>query len=308
MIDPQSQLFGSTLRSFRKQACLSQFDLAIALGWKGTTPIVLMEQGKRLPRPETLASVCDALRVGYADRCYLAGLAGYGYETALPPLDQIIAVLDQIDLEIRALSYPAYVIDYRFRCWLANAAAGMFVDGDLERLATMAAQGVTIFDLIFNSELPPHRYSANREQIETEHIFRFKAYNLFRRHEPFYVAYPEVMRDRLLPKDYERFAAKWAGVDAVTMWRMFPRFVPIEVCAGEQTLSFTMVEQPALHLQSMFIAVAYEPTDTPPNLALADAVLGRLVSAAQPCVRAWELPGVENWDRHPLTAPRPAGG
>jgi len=286
---------------------MSQFELAVALGWKGTNPIVLMEQGKRLPRLETLDSVSTALKITYADRCYLAGLAGHGYNTVLPPLEQIIEVLDQIDGDIQNLPYPAYVIDYRFRCWMANAAAAIFVDGDWERLAALAARGVTVFDLIFNSELPPHRYSTNREQIESEHIFRFKAYNLYRRHEPFYVAYPEVMRDRLLPADYERFVAKWRAVDALTMWRMFPRFVPVEMSIGGHHLCLTMVEQPSLHLQNMFIVVGYQPSHPMPDLALMQALSAAMPAAGMPCVRAWELPNVEMWNQHPVTGPSPGG-
>lgn len=305
MSEPQPALFGATLKAFRTQAKLSQFDLAVLLEWKGTTPIVLMEQGKRIPHLDTLARVCDALQLSYADRCYLSGLAGYGYITTLPPLSQIIAVLDQVDEEIRDLPYPAYVTDYRFRCWMANAAASMFVDGSWEALAALAAKGVTIFDLIFNSNLPPHRYSANREQIETEHLFRFKAHNLYRRHEPFYTAYPEVMRDRLTSADYERFAAKWAAVDALTMWQMFPRYVPIQMHIGDRILNLKMIEQPSLHLQHMFMFTHYQPDPDPANLELARAILQGSDIAGRSSVRVWELTGIDAWNNHSVTAPAP---
>lgn len=305
MSEPQPLLFGATLKAFRNQAGLSQFDLAVLLGWKGTTPIVLMEHGKRIPHLNTLSSVCTALKLSYTDRCYLAGLAGYSYTTILPPIDQIIAVLDQIDVEIRDLPYPAYVTDYRFRCWMANAAASIFVNGSWDELAVLAAAGTTLFDLLFNSNLSPHRSSANREQIEIEHLFRFKAHNLYRRHEPFYVAYPEVMRDRLTPFDYERFAARWFSVDPLTMWPMFPRYVPILMGIGDHLLSFTMIEQSSLHLQHMFMVTCYQPNPDPANLELTHMVMSGSSLAGKPCVRAWEIPDVHAWDFHPLTEPAP---
>lgn len=305
MSEPQHVLFGATLRAFRTQAKLSQFELAILLEWKGTTPIVLMEQGKRIPHLDTLSRVCDALRLSYADRCYLAGLAGYGYTTTLPSLDQIVTVLDHIDNKIRDLPYPAYVIDYRFRCWMANAAASIFVEGDRGKLESLATQGVTIFDLAFNSDLPPSRFSANRQQIEIEHIFRFKAYNLFRRHEPFYVAYPEVMANRLRHDDYQRFMEAWNATDALTMWQMFSHHVPIDMHINGSVLEFMMVDQPSIHLQSMFIITSYEPKPTPRNQSLAEAVFSNAFFVGKPCIRAWELTGVEAWNHHPLTAPAP---
>jgi len=86
--------------------------------WEGTAPIIEIEKGRRLPRPETLNALGEALQLSHADIAYLHGLAGYRATTVMPPLEQVKRVLQAIESEIAQTLYPVYIMDYQFRFWM----------------------------------------------------------------------------------------------------------------------------------------------------------------------------------------------
>ncbi len=72
MAEANLKLLGQTLRLFREQAQprkISQFRLAALMRWEGTAPIIEIEKGRRLPRPETLNALGEALQLGPAAYC-----------------------------------------------------------------------------------------------------------------------------------------------------------------------------------------------------------------------------------------------
>src|SRR5262249_8054751 len=146
--------------------------------------------------------------------------------------------------------YPVYVMDYQFRFWMMNSATGAFQAGSLEHTNELMKLGIDGVSMSFDSRLPLHQGFTNPELVERETLFRFKGYNLYRRHEPFSLAYPDCMKSRLIPADYERFAQRWHEVD-VRMQDVFPITPQLVEQTGSNRLIFNIHMIEILHLDRL---------------------------------------------------------
>jgi hypothetical protein len=250
--------------------------------------VVEIEKGRRLPRPETLNALGDALQLSPADIAYLHGLAGYRPETVMPPLEQIKRVLQTLIPDIAQRLYPVYVMDYQFRFWMMNSAVAAYEGGNEDHLGEMLRYGIDGLRLSFDSRLLSHDGFISPEAIEREALFRFKAMNLYRRHEPFYLAYPERMRPLLTIEDYARFEKRWQEVD-VRMQDAYPTKPEIEECIGSTRMIFNVYMMEILHLDRLFFVAYYEPKDDGAgNRERCEAFFICNASKNKKCVCAWD--------------------
>jgi len=285
------QLLGKAIRSFREQARprkISQFRLAAMMQWEGTAPIVEIEKGRRLPRPETLNALGEALQLSPADIAYLHGLAGYREVTVMPSIEQIKRVLQSIELDIAQRLYPVYVMDYQFHFWMINSATVAFQGGSLDFLITAMKHGLDGLSMTYDSRVPFFEDTPEGEIQKREALFRFKAYNIYRRHEPFYLSYPDYMKVCLLPEDFKRFAQHWNEVD-VRMQDVYP-IVPKFVLKTESTvLAFNIHMVEITHLNHLFFAAYYEPMDDKTgNRERCEAYFTKHRPSEQICIKAWD--------------------
>jgi hypothetical protein len=294
MAEANLDLLGNAIKTFREQAQprkISQFRLAAMMNWEGTAPIVEIEKGRRHPRPETLNALGEALQLSHADIAYLHGLAGYREITLMPPLEQIKRVLHTIEPEIAQRLYPVYVMDYKFRFWMMNTASA-YQRESLDTLITTMKQGIDGLTMGFDSRIPFQQGSSSAghaEAMERETIFRFKAYNLYRRHEPFYLAYPECMKGRLLPHDYIRFAQRWNEID-VRMQDVYPITPQLIERIGSTVMIFTVHMVEILHLDRLLFVAFYEPKDDEAgNRERCEAFFAANSPREKICFRAWDL-------------------
>ncbi len=295
MAEVNLKLLGEAIRWFREQAQptrMSLFRLATLMQWEGTAPIIEMEKGRRRPRPETLNALGEALQLSPADIAYLHGLAGYRSATVMPPIEQIKRVLQAIEPDIACRRYPVIVLDYQFRHWLVNPATAALVGGSLDLLTELMRRGVDALTVVFDSRLPVRQQFSDPEAVERERLFRFKAHNLYRRHEPFYLAYPERMQRHLLPADYARFEKGWKAVE-VDMHQVFPvhPHFKIHLAAEEFTFVIHMVE--LLHLDRLLYVGYYEPKeDESGNRERCEAFFTQATPTHKMCIRAWDFSDV----------------
>jgi transcriptional regulator with XRE-family HTH domain len=294
--------FGSALQQFRKRAGIGIFDLTVLMGWKGTGPIIELEKGKRLPRPATIDRLGEALNLTHSDICFLRGLAGYGPYTRMPTKPQILTVLNAVLDMVKGYPFPCYITDYRGMYWLFNPAETALMEKSFDDLRSLMRSAATIFDIVFDSRLGLSARLVNRAQIEQDHIFRFKAYNQYRRHEAFYLAYPDCMASRLTAEDYERFCAAWNAVevtlDSQKLVFPFGGFMrpsgDIQITLSDEfSFRFDRVEQPILHLNSLFDLVYYRPTGTPDEQKRCYEFFGQFNWKPDQFIKLWELLDVE---------------
>ena len=292
MAEANLKLLGNAIKTFREQAQprkISQFRLATLMKWEGTAPIIEIEKGRRHPRPETLNALGEALQLSPADIAYLHGLAGYREVTVMPPLDQIKRVLLAIEPEIAQRLYPVYVMDYQFRFWMMNSATAAYQHGSLDQVSVMMKLGIDGLTMSFDSRIPLHAGFTNADTIERETLFRFKAYNLYRRHEPFYLAYPECMRTKLLPGDYARFEHCWNEVD-VRMQDVYPIIPQLVERVDATVLVFNVHMVEILHLDRLLFVAYYEPHDDGAgNRERCEAYFTRYSPSNKSCVHAWDF-------------------
>lgn len=292
MAQANLKLLGDEIRRFREQAQpkrISQFRLATLMEWEGTAPIIEIEKGRRHPRPETLSALGEALQLSPADIAYLHGLAGYREVIALPSIEQIKRVLQAIELEMAQRRYPAYVMDFQLRHWMVNTATAALLGGSLELLTELMKCGVHGFNVVFDSRLPMRQYFSDPEAAEHERVFRFKLHNLYRRHEPFYLAYPERMKSQLTPQDYARFVKCWneveVGIDQILL--VHPQ-IKVQIGAHELTFVIHMVE--LVHLDRLLYVGYYEPKDdNSGNRERCEAYFTQYSPANKGCIRAWDF-------------------
>jgi hypothetical protein len=291
MTEANLKLLGNTIKTFREQAQprkISQFRLASMMQWEGTAPIVEIEKGRRHPRPETLNALGEALQLSPADIAYLHGLAGYREVTVMPPIEQIKRVLKPIEPDIAQRLYPVYVMDYRFRFWMMNSASAASANGSLDHLTFLMKQGIDGLTMSFDSRILQYHDPADRERTERETIFRFKAYNLYRRHEQFYLAYPSYVQMRLLPEDYARFEQCWNEVD-VRMEDVYPITPQLVERVGSYTLMFDIHMVEIVHLNRLFFAAYYEPKDDGAgNRERCEAFYVQNSPTQKACICAWD--------------------
>jgi len=289
MTEPNLKLLGQAIKTFREQAQpqkISQFRLATLMHWEGTAPVVEIEKGRRHPRPETLNALGDVLQLSPADIAYLHGLAGYRPVTVMPPIEQIKRVLQTLIPDITQRLYPVYVMDYQFRFWMMNSAIAAYEEGNEDHLGDMLQYGVDGLRMSFDSRLLPHEGFG--EIVERETLFRFKAMNLYRRHEPFYLAYPERMQEVLTAEDYARFVQRWQEVD-VRMQDVYPITPQIEECIGETRMIFNIHMVEIVHLDRLFFVAYYEPKDDGAgNRERCEAFFTRNEPKNKTCVCAWD--------------------
>jgi hypothetical protein len=292
MAEANLNLLGNAIKTFREQAQpkkISQFRLAAMMHWEGTAPVIEIEKGRRRPRPETLNAIGDALQLSPADIAYLHGLAGYRGITIMPSIEQIKRVLTTIEPDIAQRLYPVYVMDYQFHFWMINNAIAAFQGGVTDVVNEMMKQQIDGLSMGFDSRLPFHHGFANSYSTEREAVFRFKAYNLYRRHEPFYLAYPECMEKRLLPHDYERFVKRWNEVD-VRMQDVYPITPQLTEYSASMELRFDihMVEIP--HLDRLLFIAYYEPKDDGAgNRERCEAYFTAHSPGERVCIKAWDF-------------------
>lgn len=297
---------GGELLRFRTRQGVSQFDLAVCMGWKGTNPVIQIEKDRRLPKPDTIERLGQCLNLSYLQIHYLNGLAGYVPPTRLPPPAQVIATLSQLAPVLAGFPYPAYVFDYQFRLWMANAAGTCLLrERDPDHADELLAMPLNALDTVFDSRLGFFERLDNRPAIQRGQVFRFKATNSFRQHEPFFWSMPERMRF-LLPADYESFRAAWNAIDVLTMpgpGSAAPHIDVTEFYArmehgdlrlrfDEGLIAFYMRVESVLHLGDLFIIVSFVPTVSasyPDNRARADAASQRYASPESVDFRVWDV-------------------
>lgn len=294
--------FGVALRQFRKRAGIGVFDLAARLGWKGTGPVIELEKDRRVPRISTIDRLGEALKLPYSDIHYLRGLAGYGLYTQLPSKVQILTILDAIANTIADYPFPVYITDFRGTYWLINESETILRGTSYEYLQGLLRQRISVFDVIFDSRLDVRPKLVNAEQVEQEQVFRFKAYNLFRRHEPFYRAYPVHMRSRLLPADYNHFEATWNTVElnlvADKLLYPFGGFqagqadLQLRIPDG-RAMCFHRVEQQILHVNGLFDLIYYRPAGTKSEQEACTAYFTQHRANPRDSIKLWELSDID---------------
>lgn len=287
MSKPNLELLGQTIRGFRERAGISKYRLAQMMVWRSDTPLRAIEDGRRRPEPDTLNLIAKYLDLNVADTQLLHGFAGYVPDTVLPPIAQIKRVLYKVEANISQRPYPAYVVDYLFRYWAFNPMAVALSRGRNDYLISVLQERVAIFDVVFHSQSYVRGLFIDHDLVEREQVFRYKIYNILRRHEGFYLAYPQFMSDRLHQADYERFRVCWNSVD-VHLDDSYFIHPSISFPFDGDVACFELHNIPIPELNDLFYIVYYEPKSGLGNVDVCNRLLRHYAVSDQGYLRLWD--------------------
>ncbi|MBA3724552.1 MAG: helix-turn-helix domain-containing protein [Candidatus Levybacteria bacterium] len=104
---------GGLIKDYRIKKRLSQIDVALKLGWKDTSRLSKIEQGRvGKPNRDTAQRIILALDLTEQERGNFLLVGGY-----LPTDDEVRMVISENKQKIDSWKYPAYLMDFSFR-WL----------------------------------------------------------------------------------------------------------------------------------------------------------------------------------------------
>ncbi len=204
--------FGEMMRRSRTRQGLRPIDLALEMGWSGTAPVYRYERGGPLaPRPDsdTVNLIAQVLKLDYADRILLLGLAGHIPDTEpLTPAEEA-NILDAARPGLMAETHPAILFDFRWQILDCNAAYRALARLDEASFARWRARKVTTLDAVWDPEFGLRASLREIARVEEFQLLRFMLFNRLRRHEAWYRAYP-ACRAHL-----QGFAEAWARAEAM---------------------------------------------------------------------------------------------
>lgn len=113
-------MFGNTLggliKDYRIRKRISQLDIALKMGWKDTTRLSKIEQGRvSKPKRETIDKLLESLDLDEFER------GEFLYNSGYPPTQaEIDKALAEMGPRIDAWPYPAYLMDFTWKVHFTN--------------------------------------------------------------------------------------------------------------------------------------------------------------------------------------------
>jgi transcriptional regulator with XRE-family HTH domain len=298
---------GQSLRELRRKAWVTleeearghqrvtQELLAERLGWSNAAHISQIEHGSRMPQVDTLQRWVSACGGTDFEIYYLLGLAGYLPLTQLPPKEQCIAALNNIDLKsLQNYPYPAYVVDYRATLWMVNSVFAMFLD-EQTTMQHLFSLPINVFQLTMDPRLPIRHKLLQPETLYPVEILSFKMHNMMRQHEPFYKRFVENTAKGLLPEQAAELKRIWdetplSTSNGFTVTREEMDFL----ITPDLTVTLNGYGEMVFNMRDLFVIGRFEPNKartSPQDLQALEALCEPL--RGKPSAKLWEHTDVD---------------
>lgn len=109
---------GGLIKDYRIKKRLSQMEVSLQIGWKDTSRLSKIEQGRvGKPTRETIDKVIRALGLTDQEKGEFLLTAGY-----LPTDEEIKKASQEVEQKVNSWPYPAVFIDFSWRCLMVNQA------------------------------------------------------------------------------------------------------------------------------------------------------------------------------------------
>jgi len=249
---------------------LTQSELGEQLGYNRGI-INRWENNRLKPKPDDLVRIAEVTCASAEDVHYMLGLAGYLPKTRFPKREVTLNILSRVAECLAQSPYPAYVLDYRLRFWIVNQAMAELIGIPLDMLKNLVLpypvkddppEPIDVLNVLLDSRLPFRALLGNRDQLIRRQIARFKAVNLYRRHEPFYQQCLARLERRLLPDDFRQFIQFWREANPFEMPRSGSCLnSEIAVVRNGEQRFYSLHDEPIFELIGLFFHVRYVPHD-----------------------------------------------
>lgn len=107
---------GGLIKDYRIKKRLSQLEVSLHIGWKDTSRLSKIEQGRvGKPTRETVNKIIKALELNEQEKGEFLLVGGY-----LPTDQEIKKIIKEIGLKVDNWPYPAYLMDFSWRSMFTN--------------------------------------------------------------------------------------------------------------------------------------------------------------------------------------------
>jgi transcriptional regulator with XRE-family HTH domain len=170
-----SATLGGLIKDYRLQKNMSQLDIAFALGWKESSQLSRIEQG-RVEKPgkklvESLANIME-LKPSEKNDLLLAG-------SYLPTEKEIEEIREQAAPIIENWNYPAYILDFSWRMICYNKEAAWVYDLDSNAKKQIYKNHPRTLEVVFDKDFIQNKYAKGKE-LEKWHQFLHAKIVLFK--------------------------------------------------------------------------------------------------------------------------------
>lgn len=170
-----SATLGGLIKDYRLQKNISQLEIAFALGWKETSRLSRIEQGRvGNPSRELLDRLSDIMKLEENERGTLFLAGGY-----LPTEKETVQMRISCDSLVQQWEYPLYVLDFSWRLLHWNKALARVYHMTVEDQENIKKYKPRTIDLIFDPNFFPYRYLKG-EELKKWHEFLLHKLVLFK--------------------------------------------------------------------------------------------------------------------------------
>jgi transcriptional regulator with XRE-family HTH domain len=152
---------GGLIKDYRIKKRLSQMEISLRIGWKDTTRLSKIEQGRvGKPTRQTIEKIIKALDLNEQETGEFLFMGGY-----LPTDEEISAMVKEFKSKIDGWPYPAYLMDFSWRAFYMNAFNMKVFNLSLIEKNTIEKERVNILEFPF---FPRNSLSVDVEKGEDE--------------------------------------------------------------------------------------------------------------------------------------------
>ncbi len=249
---------GGLIKTHRINMRLSQFDVVSVIGWKDTSRLSKIEQGRVKPSRPVVEKIMNALGLDEVARGEFLFAGDY-----IPTDEDIKRIKEIIQPFLDKWSYPAFLDDLTWRLIAFNKRGLRLYGINEEWAAQIEKMKPNLFELIFSPELAKGLIIRDKDnnywyEWAKEKIGQFKVEHHFQSNEPWF----QQLMKKLMPLPH--FAEMWNEVGYNSYKGIIHRYSYFTILAEpfkkESRLSFNTFVLPYFR-DRRFDIVLYVPAD-----------------------------------------------
>lgn len=256
----QTATLGGLIKDYRIKKRLSQLEISLRIGWKDTTRLSKIEQGRvGKPTRETIEKITNALELTDQERGEFLLVGGY-----VPLEAEVKVVLDQVKPKIDNWTYPAYLMDFSFRLLYTNLLnlKVLGLDTKWQKIIEKDKPNALLFPFlpndVFSTKVSKGEDAESLKSFQIAQIATFKTEAYKYQNEPWY---QKVVQELMSNNDFKKL---WPQIDQKDYHKKFYDYefkrIEGEYDGEKATLNFHIYTTKLIS-DPRFQVVLYYPAD-----------------------------------------------
>jgi transcriptional regulator with XRE-family HTH domain len=226
---------GALIKHYRMARRLSQFDVSTKIGWKDTSRLSKIEQGRvAKPSRPVVEKIMDALDLDEIERGEFLYAGDY-----VPTEEEIKKVEKEVQPFLDQWPYPAFLLDFTWRMISFNEKGAHLYDFDRKLISKIEKERLNQLELMFDPVLVKKLFLGGMEDTSwkewvREKIGQFKIDNHTKADEKWF----QQLMKKLMK--IPNFSEIWNDVHSDTFKGIIHRFSKISVSPRESYYNFIL--------------------------------------------------------------------